>query len=163
MGKRSGQLKGLLAWYAITFAAAGIGALASSGADTFYAQLARPAWAPPASLFGPVWTLLYAMMAFAAWLVWKVRGTSTAPRTLALYGAQLVVNAAWSWLFFGMRSGGAAFAGAVLLFALVAATAAAFWRVRPLAGMLLVPYLAWVGFACILTYTTWRMNPQLLG
>lgn len=163
MGMRSAEIKGLLAWFAITFAAAGIGAMASAGAEGFYAQLARPAWAPPASVFGPVWTLLYVLMAFAAWSVWRIRGTGAAPRTLALFVAQLVVNAIWSWLFFGLRSGAAAFADAVLLLALVAAATVAFWRVRPLAGMLMLPYLAWVGFACALTWSTWRMNPGLLG
>lgn len=163
MGKRGKEIKGLLAWFAITFAAAGIGAMASSGAPVFYAQLAKASWAPPASVFGPVWTLLYVLMAFAAWTVWRVRGTATAPRTLALFVAQLVVNAVWSWLFFGLRSGAAAFADAVLLLALVAATTLAFWRVRPVAGMLMLPYLAWVAFACVLTWSTWRMNPQLLG
>lgn len=163
MGGRNSQVKGLLAWFAITFAAAGIGAMASSGADDFYAQLVRPSWAPSASVFGPVWTLLYVLMALAAWTVWRIRGTSTAPRTLALYVAQLVVNALWSWLFFAMRSGAAAFVGVVLLFALVAACTAAFWRARRLAGVLLLPYLAWVGFACLLTWQVWRLNPQLLG
>lgn len=163
MGARNSQVKGLLAWFAITFAAAGIGAMASAGAGEFYAQLVRPGWAPPASVFGPVWTLLYALMAFAAWSVWRIRGTTTAPRTLALYVVQLVVNALWSWLFFGMRSGAAAFADVVLLFALVAACTVAFWRVRRLAGMLMMPYLAWVGFACVLTWQVWRLNPQLLG
>lgn len=163
MGTSKAQIKGLLAWFGITFAAAAIGAMASSGADTFYAQLVRPSWAPPASVFGPVWTVLYVMMAFAAWSVWRVRGTSTAPRTLALYLTQLVVNALWSWLFFGMHAGGLAFGGALLLLLLVGATTAAFWRVRPLAGALMLPYLAWVGFACVLTYRTWRLNPQLLG
>lgn len=163
MGMRGRDIKGLLAWFAITFAAAGIGAMASSGAETFYAQLAKPAWAPPGSVFGPVWSVLYVLMAFAAWTVWRVRGTATAPRTLALFAVQLVVNAVWSWLFFGLRSGTAAFADAVILLALVAATTVAFWRVRPLAGMLMVPYLAWVAFACALTWSTWHMNPQLLG
>lgn len=157
------QFKGLLAWLAITFAAAGIGAIASSSAAEFYAMLRLPSWAPPASVFGPAWTLLYVMMAFAAWTVWRVRGTSTAPRTLALYVVQLVVNALWSVLFFGMRLGVAAFADVVLLFLLVGATTVAFWRVRTLAGVMMLPYLAWVGFACALTFTTWRMNPHLLG
>lgn len=163
MGKRGKEIKGLVAWFAITFAAAGIGAIASSGAPAFYAQLDKASWAPPASVFGPVWTLLYMLMAFAAWTVWRVRGTSTAPRTLALFVAQLVVNAVWSWLFFGLRSGAAAFADAVLLLLLVAATTIAFWRVRPVAGLLMTPYLAWIAFACALTWNTWRMNPQLLG
>ncbi|HEU4851850.1 MAG TPA: TspO/MBR family protein [Telluria sp.] len=161
--RRIHEFKGLIAWCAITFAAAGIGAMASVGAAEFYAQLRLPSWAPPASVFGPVWSILYVLMAFAAWSVWRVRGTSAAPRTLALFVAQLAVNALWSWLFFGWRMGGAAFGGALLLFVLVAATTVAFWRVRPLAGMLMLPYLAWVGFACVLAYSAWSMNPQLLG
>ncbi|MFD2365973.1 TspO/MBR family protein [Pseudoduganella sp. GCM10020061] len=163
MGQRGKQVKGLLAWFAITFAAAGIGAMASAGAENFYAQLVRPSWAPPGSVFGPVWSVLYTLMALAVWTVWRIRGTATAPRTLALFVVQLVVNAVWSWLFFGLRSGAAAFADAVLLFLLVAATTIAFWRVRPLAGVMMMPYVAWVGFACALTWSTWRLNPQLLG
>ena len=158
-----GDLKGLAGWLLLTLGAGGIGALGSMDAATFYEQLSRPAWAPPGSVFGPVWTALYVLMAVAAWLVWRVRGFDAAPRTLALYIAQLIANAAWSWLFFAWQSGSAAFVEVILLWLLIVATLIAFWRVRRLAGILLLPYLAWVSFATLLTYACWQRNPQLLG
>jgi len=157
------QLIGLAAWLAASFAAAAIGAAASAQAGTFYTQLARPEWAPPGQVFGPVWTVLYALMGIAAWLVWRVGGFRAARATLVLFLAQLAVNALWSWLFFGWRLGALAFADILVLWALIAATIAGFWRLRPLAGALLLPYLLWVSFAAVLNYSVWRLNPQLLG
>lgn len=157
------QLIGLAAWLAASFAAAAIGAAASVQAGTFYAQLARPEWAPPGPVFGPVWTVLYALMGIAAWLVWRVGGFRAARAALALFLAQLAVNALWSWLFFGWRLGALAFADILLLWALVAATLAGFWRIRRLAGALLIPYLLWISFAAALNYSVWQLNPQLLG
>jgi tryptophan-rich sensory protein len=154
---------GLLAWIAVTAVAAALGAAASIDAAQFYAQLAKPAWAPPAQVFGPVWTLLYLMMAVAAWMAWKVRGFDTAPRTLGVYLAQLAANALWSWLFFGWHLGAAALAEVLLLWCLVLATLVAFRRVRSGAGWLLAPYLVWVTFATALTFAVWRANPGLLG
>lgn len=151
----------LIVWGGITFAAAAIGALASAAAPGFYASLAKPSWAPPASLFGPVWTALYAMMAVAAWRVSHAGGPH-APRALGLYVIQLVANAAWSWLFFRLHSGPAAMADIVLLVALIVATIVAFARVSRLAAFLLAPYLAWVLFASALTWSLWRANPSLL-
>ena len=153
-------MKALAAWLTASFAAAALGAVATRQAPEFYAQLARPDWAPPGWLFGPVWTLLYAMMAVAAWRVWRKAGFGTA---LYLFLAQLALNALWSWLFFAWRLGGAAFGEILLLWLLIAATVAAFFRIDRLAAALLVPYLAWVSFACALTYAVWRANPQLLG
>ena len=157
------QFIGLLAWFAISFAAAGLGAAASVHAGPFYAQLARPAWAPPASLFGPVWTVLYALMAIAAWSVWRVAGFGAARAALGLFLVQLAANALWSWLFFGWHRGALAFADILLLWVLIAATLLAFWRIRPLAGALLLPYLAWVSFAAVLNVAVWQANPRLLG
>jgi len=159
---RRKQIAGLAAWLAVAFIAAGIGATASLDAGPFYMQLARPGWAPPPSLFGPVWTLLYALMAIAAWLVWGRDGFRAARFALSLFLAQLALNALWSWLFFGWHRGGLAFADIVALWALVAATLIAFWRRGPLPGALLVPYLAWVGFACVLNFSVWHLNPQIL-
>lgn len=156
------QLRGLAGWLLLTFAAAGVGSMAAVRAKTFYATLTLPSWAPPAGVFGPVWTVLYLLMALAAWQVWRVRGFATAPRTLALYIAQLAANALWSWLFFGWKLGGAALAEVLLLWLLIVATTLAFWRVRPLAGALLLPYLAWVTFASALTWACWQLNPALL-
>lgn len=152
----------ILAW-----AVAALGGLASVDAGPFYAQLARPAWSPPGWLFGPVWSLLYTLMAVAAWLVWRAAPAAPAgPQVgsaLALYGAQLAVNALWSWLFFAWQLGAWALADVLLLAALIVATMHAFRRVRPLAAWLLLPYLAWVSFAGLLTLDLWRRNPALLG
>jgi tryptophan-rich sensory protein len=156
------QVIGLVAWLAAAFAAAAIGAVASIDAGSFYAQLERPFWAPPASVFGPVWTVLYLLMGVAAWLVWREQGTRHRIAALTLFVAQLCANALWSWLFFAWRNGGVAFAEVLVLLALVAATLVAFWRVRRLAGVLLLPYLAWVSFASALTWAVWRANPTLL-
>ncbi|MCD6078478.1 MAG: tryptophan-rich sensory protein [Ramlibacter sp.] len=153
---------GLVGWLAAAFAAAAIGAVASVDAGSFYSQLARPSWAPPASVFGPVWTVLYLLMGIAAWLVWREQGARDRMAALALFGAQLCANALWSWLFFAWRNGALAFAEVLVLLVLVAGTLAAFWRIRRLAGALLVPYLAWVAFASALTWAVWRRNPQLL-
>ena len=157
------QAAGLLAWLALVFVMAAVGALASAQAPVFYAQLAKPAWAPPAALFGPVWSLLYLLMAVAAWLVWRAPVAPGRGAALALFVVQLLANALWSWLFFAWRDGALAFADVLLLLGLILATVGAFWRIRPAAGALLLPYLAWVGFASLLTWTVWRANPQLLS
>jgi tryptophan-rich sensory protein len=159
----SKQVAGLVAWLVASFVAAGIGAAAAIDAAPFYAQLVRPAWAPPASLFGPVWTALYLLMAIAAWLAWRVGGFRAARTALALFFVQLALNALWSWLFFAWHRGGLALADIVVLWAAIVATLLAFWRIRPLAGALLVPYLLWVSFATALNLAVWRLNPQLLG
>lgn len=157
------QTLGLLAWLAISFVASGIGAVASIRAASFYGQLAQPSWAPPSSVFGPVWTILYALMGIAAWLVWRSGGFRAHRSPLALFLVQLAVNALWSWLFFAWHRGGLAFADIVLLWLLVIATLVSFWRARPLAGALLIPYLLWVSFAAALNFSVWQLNPQVLG
>jgi len=157
------QIIGLLGWLLLSFAAAAIGAAASIQAAAFYRQLAQPTWAPPSAVFGPVWSLLYALMAIAAWLVWREGGWRRQRGVLALLVLQLAVNALWSWLFFGWRQGAWAFADIVLLWLLIAATVVASWRVRPLAGALLLPYLAWVSFAAALNFAVWKLNPGWLG
>ncbi|HFF3759162.1 tryptophan-rich sensory protein [Stenotrophomonas forensis] len=160
--KRSSQALGLLGWFAVTFAAAALGAWASTSAASFYASLALPAWAPPASVFGPVWTLLYAMMAVAAWLVWRERGWRGARPALTLYLVQLAVNALWSWLFFGWKLGALAFADILVLIVLVCATILGFLRIQRAAAVLLLPYLAWISFASALNFAVWRANPGVL-
>lgn len=157
------QIVGLVAWLIASFTAAAIGGAASIQAGPFYTQLVRPAWAPPPSIFGPVWTVLYALMGIAAWLVWRVGGFRAAKSALTLFLVQLALNALWSWIFFGWHRGALAFADILLLWALIVATLIAFWRMRPLAGALLVPYLLWVSFASALNYSVWQLNPQVLG
>jgi len=154
---------GLIGWLLASLAAGAVGALATRHAREFYAGLVKPAWAPPGWLFGPVWTALYLMMGVAAWLVWQQAGWTGAAVGLSLYLGQLLCNALWSWLFFTWRRGSLAFADIVLLTGLVVATALAFARVRFLAAVLLLPYVAWVAFATALTRAISRANPELLS
>lgn len=152
----------LAGWLLLTAAAGALGAVASAGARDFYASLAKPAWAPPAGVFGPVWTLLYVSMAVAAWLVWRERGFARARGALALFLVQLAANALWSWLFFAWHLGGWAFADILALLVLLVATVVAFANIRKLAAVLLAPYLAWVLFAAALNYSVWQRNLPLL-
>ena len=151
---------GLLGWLALALATGGVGAIASVDAASFYAQLAKPPWAPPAGVFGPVWSVLYVLMGVAAWLVWRSPG----PRrpALTLFVLQLAANALWSWLFFGWHRGALAAVDVVVLLVLIAAMVAMFWRASRLAALLVVPYLLWVTFATALTLAIWRANPGLL-
>ena len=138
---------------------AGSGFATMGGVRDWYPTLVRPSFAPPTWVFGPVWTTLYLMMGFAAWLVWQRRGTGAQVRTaLVLFTVQLVLNALWSPLFFGLRSPGLALAEIVVLWWAILATLVVFWKVRPVAGGLLVPYLAWVSFATILNAGFWLLN-----
>jgi benzodiazapine receptor len=157
------QVLGLVVAFVVTFGAAAIGGFGSADAPMVYSQLAKPTWAPPPWLFGPVWTVLYALVAVAAWLVWRRARGATLVVALSLFGTQLIVNALWSWLFFRWRLGLASFLDIVLLWLLVAATGVAFWRVDRTAAGLLVPYLTWVAFAAVLNWTLWRGNPGVLG
>jgi tryptophan-rich sensory protein len=151
---------GLAGWLALAFAAGGVGAIASVDAASFYAQLAKPSWAPPAGVFGPVWSVLYGLMGISAWLVWRTPGPRRA--ALTLFVIQLAANALWSWLFFGWHLGAFAAVEVLVLLALIAATLRGFWRASRAAGALLVPYLLWVAFASALTWSVWRANPGLL-
>jgi benzodiazapine receptor len=152
----------LVGWLSLCAAAGTIGAIASISAPEFYAALMRPRWAPPAGIFGPVWTLLYTAMGVAAWLVWRERGWSRARGALGLFVLQLACNTLWSWLFFAWHRGALAFADIVVLLVLIVATMVAFARIRRLAAWLLAPYLAWVAFATLLNYSVWQLNPLLL-
>lgn len=154
---------GLGLWLIVTFAAGAIGTVASASAPSFYRSLDQPAWAPGPRLFGPIWTTLYVLMAGAAWLVWRERGFDGARTAIALYVAQLALNALWTWIFFVWHRGALALAEILVLSLVIVATIIAFWRVRAVAGALLLPYLAWVAFASVLTFSLWRRNPALLG
>lgn len=154
---------GYLGWFAVVALAAAAGSVASLQAAAFYQSLDRPAWAPPAAVFGPVWTALYIAMALAACIVWRARGWRGAGGALALFCIQLVANALWSWLFFAWRNGALAFLDINVLWLLLLGTMVAFWRIRTLAGVLLLPYFLWVSFAGVLSYTVWQRNPAMLG
>jgi tryptophan-rich sensory protein len=158
------QVLGLIGWFTLVFAAAAVGAGASVEASFFYAKLIRPSWAPAAWLFGPVWTLLYVLMGVSAWLVWCARGFAGAQLALSLFFVQLAVNGIWSWLFFAWHLGNLALMDIVVLWFLIVATVISFWPINRLAAALLMPYLVWVTFASILTFSIVRLNPlQLAG
>jgi translocator protein len=155
-------------------AAGGLGAVATaSSVSTWYKDLKKPSWNPPSWVFGPVWTVLYLMMGLAVWLVWRRSGEEAPedrplalPETperraaLSLWSVQLVLNSLWSVIFFGLRSLGGAAAEIGVLWAAIAATAVRFYRIKPAAGLLLMPYLAWSTFASALNVTVWRMNRE---
>lgn len=126
--------------------------------DGWYQTLAKPDWNPPSWLFGPVWSALYTMMGIAAWLVWRQGGWARQRLALGVFLVQLVLNAIWTPLFFGMHRLDWAFYEIVLLWACLMLTIALFFRVHRAAGALLVPYGLWVSFAAWLNLTIWRMN-----
>jgi tryptophan-rich sensory protein len=150
-----------LATIGATIVAAFIGSAASITASEFYGRLAKPSWAPSAGVFGPVWTVLYIMIAVAGRQIYR----SDPPNVrvlLGLFVAQLVLNALWSWTFFKWESGAGSMATIVALWLAIVIVIVGFWRVSPLAGALMIPYLAWVSFAAALNVALWRLNPTLL-
>ncbi len=151
---------GLIVIASICFAVAGIGSsFMPLALSEWFITLNKPSWNPPNWIFGPVWSLLYLLMAVAAWLVWRQLGWRGAAVPLALFAVQLLLNGAWTGLFFGLRMPWIAFAEIVLLWCAILATLLSFWRVTPIAGWLMTPYLAWVTFAAVLNLTLARMNP----
>jgi tryptophan-rich sensory protein len=159
MMTRFRSLIGLPIWMAVCFGAAYLGSIFTTpSVTTWYPELIKPSWTPPAWVFGPVWSLLYLMMAMAAWLVWRQGSLSTRVLPITLFLVQLVLNVLWSMLFFGLRMPDLAFAEIVVLWFAILTTVITFWRSTPLAGYLLLPYLVWVAFASILNFALWRMN-----
>ncbi|GIJ24352.1 TspO/MBR family protein [Micromonospora lutea] len=145
-----------LAGFALAVLAVAVfGNLAGAGASDQYATIDRPAWSPPSWLFGPVWTVLYVMIAVAAWLVWRRVGFGAA---LGAWAVQLVLNAAWTPLFFAGDRYGLAFIEIILLWLAIGATVLLFARASRLAAALLLPYWAWVTFAAALNYSIWQLN-----
>lgn len=124
----------------------------------WYQTIQKPVWNPPNWIFGPMWTCLYILMGIAAARVWnKRKQTSTGP-AMMLFAVQLLVNAAWSFIFFGAHQIGLAFAECFLLWLLILLTAKAFSKIDPLAAALMLPYLCWVSFAAFLNFTIWQLN-----
>ena len=153
------DLGALAGFVLLCFAVAGLGGLATSGGvETWYPTLVKPSFNPPDWIFGPVWTMLYLLMAIAAWRVW--RRPPSGPRSAALtaFGLQLALNLAWSVLFFGLHLPGAALIEIVFLLGAIAWTARLFLRQDRLAGVLFVPYLLWVAFAALLNASIWLLN-----
>ncbi len=150
---------GLLAWLVLVFAAAWIGSSATMPEiKGWYTTIQKPPFNPPDWIFGPVWTTLFALMAISAWIIWRPAGFRGAAVPLAVFFLQLALNTLWSILFFGQHAIGAAFVDIVLLWVAIALLIVLFYRRHRLAGLLQVPYLAWVSFASVLNYEIWRLN-----
>lgn len=147
----------LVGWLAVTFSASFTAVFVTT--EGWYGALAKPAWNPPSWVFGPVWTTLYMLMALAAWLVCRAGGWAAQRMALTAYLVQLALNALWTPLFFGLHCLGPAFVEVMVLWVAVLVTLVAFWRVRRLAGLILIPYAAWTAFAAALNFAIWRLNP----
>lgn len=130
----------------------------ASSVKTWYTVINKPSWNPPSWVFGPVWITLYAMMGIAAGLVWNKRSLPEARIALWFYGIQLVLNALWSILFFGLKNPGLAFVEIIVMLVLIIITTVLFWRINTWAGVLMIPYIAWVSFASFLNFNIWRLN-----
>ena len=137
-----------------------LGSLATAqSVRDWYPGLIKPPGTPPDSVFGPVWSTLFVLMAVAAWQVWTRSGFEGARLAFVLFGLQLLLNIAWSFLFFGLRQPGAALVEILLLWVAILITCLEFRPHSPVAALLLLPYLAWVGYATYLNYGIWRLNP----
>lgn len=153
------ELIGLVLFLVVCFAVAALGSLATTPEiPRWYVSLRKPSWTPPNWLFGPVWTLLYASMAVAAWIVWRRLGWSGGKTELSIFCLQLVLNSAWSFIFFKFHLVGWAFIEIILLLIAIAVTLLMFAMVSTVSALLLAPYLAWVSYAAALNLAIWRMN-----
>jgi translocator protein len=148
----------LLGFIAACFLAALTGAVFRPG--DWYERLTKPSWRPPNQLFAPVWSVLYLMIAVSGWLIWRETGFVGATLPLAIYALQLVLNAAWTPLFFGLHRIDLGFFDIVLVWLSIVATIVLFYPIHSVAAMLLLPYLAWVTFAAALNFAVWRLNPS---
>ena len=153
---RNKKIAGLLGWLLLCFGAGAFAAYFDPG--PWYQALAKPAWTPPDWVFPIVWPLLYLCMAVAAWMIWKNAGFSRGRSALQWFLIQLVLNAAWSWLFFGEQMIATALGEIFLLLVAIIFTTMLFWKIVPAAGWLMVPYLLWVGYASALNMAIWQMN-----
>jgi len=149
----------LIISFVICFVAAGVGGLLTSRAiEEWYRGLTKPSWNPPEWAFGPVWTVLYILMAISAWLVWEEGGFDEQLIPLAVFGVQLALNVIWSGVFFYKRMILGGLVEVVAFWFAILATIIAFWSASEIAALLLIPYIAWVSIASYLNYTIWRLN-----
>lgn len=150
------KYSGLAGWLLLCFIAASIGAFFEPG--LWYENLNKPSWTPPNWVFPIVWPILYAMMAISAWIVWKDYGFNQARQPIMWFGFQLILNSAWSWLFFGEHLIGTALAEILLLWIAILFTTMLFWKKSEPAGWLMVPYLLWVSYASALNFSLFQLN-----
>ncbi len=151
-----------MSWSLVAFCVACYGAAMTGGIfrpGAWYRALNKPSWQPPDWLFAPVWMVLYGMIAVSGWFVWREAGWSGAAIALIIFAVQLVLNALWSALFFGLKRMDLALIDVAALWLSVAAMMVTFWPIHQGAALLLIPYLLWVSFAAFLNYTVLRLNP----
>jgi benzodiazapine receptor len=157
---RPGSGLALIGWLALCFSVAAVSSIFSAESIThWYAGLIKPPLNPPNQVFGPVWTVLYALMAVSAWIVWKTRPSACRRRGLLLFCIQLGLNVLWTWSFFARHQPLTAFADIVVLWIGIFLTILTFRKMSRTAAWMLVPYLAWVTFASYLNLAIWRLNP----
>jgi benzodiazapine receptor len=157
--KRSRDLLGLFAFIILCLAVSvGGGAITATSVDTWYQALEKPPFNPPDWLFAPVWTALYIMMGIAACRVWRLRSFEATRTAFSVFGVQLCLNLAWSFLFFGLQRIDLALLEIVILLVAIIANTIMFWRIERLAGLLFVPYVAWVAYATNLNASLWLLN-----
>jgi len=150
------KYSGLAGWITVCFLAASFGAYFEPG--LWYESLNKPSWTPPNWVFPVVWPILYLMMAIAAWMVWTRYSFKQAQQELRWFGVQLLLNAAWSWIFFGEQLIGTALGEILLLWIAILFTLLLFWKKYKPAGWLLLPYLLWVSYASALNYALFQLN-----
>ena len=139
---------GLLFWLSLSALVGWFGSQFS--ADNWYIELTKPNWTPPGWIFGPVWTILYILMAVSAWLIWKIDSRNFKKLSIRIYLLKMICNGLWSYVFFGLHEIGWAFVNIIVLFILIIWVTILFYKERIIAGILLFPYIIWVGFASIL-------------
>jgi tryptophan-rich sensory protein len=157
--KVSRDLVGFFAFIILCLAVSGIGgAITATSVDTWYQTLEKPPFNPPDWVFAPVWTAIYILMGIAAWLVWRRGSIQVTGKALAVFAFQLGLNLAWSFLFFGLHLIDLALVEIVILLFTIIINTIIFWRLNSLAGLLFVPYAAWVAFATVLNSSIWLIN-----
>jgi tryptophan-rich sensory protein len=153
----------LAAFLVLTLSAGGVGAVFAPGfsapAAHWYSSLVKPAWLPPQNWFGPIWIGLYVLMAIAAWIIWRERYHRGRAAAIAAFCVQLLLNALWAPMFFGLRNIGAGLFCIVALWLAVGWTIREFARVRSAAALILAPYFLWVTFAAAVNLAVWKLNP----
>jgi tryptophan-rich sensory protein len=156
---RAAEIVGLVLFLALCIGIAALGsAVTAASLKSWYAGLAKPSFHPPDTVFGPVWTVLYVLLAIAAWRVWRIADRDTARGPLTMFALQLALNLGWSVAFFGLQRAGAAVAVILVLEVAVVATALAFRPIDRIAALLLLPHILWVAFVMALNIAIWRLN-----
>ena len=157
--KRSFDLLGLIVFIIMCLAVSSVGgAITATSVDTWYQALEKPPFNPPDWVFAPVWSALYILMGVAAWRIWRLRSSKAHHNALSVFGLQLCLNLAWSFLFFGLQHIKLALVEIVILLIVIIINMIMFWRLERLAGLLFVPYVAWVSYATILNASLSLLN-----